>query len=73
MRVPRLMAPSKKVTVPVGVPVAGASDATVAVRKMFCPEEDGLNEAARLVEEEPLFTVCPRGVLLLTSKSLSPL
>lgn len=40
--VPRVLAPSLKVTVPVAVPDPGATAATVAVNVNDCPELDGL-------------------------------
>jgi hypothetical protein len=40
--VPRVVVPSRKVTVPVGVPVAGATAVTVAVKVTDWPSEDGL-------------------------------
>ena len=70
---PRLVAPSKKVTVPFGVPVAGATAVTVAVSVMLCPDTDGLAEDPKLVDDEPWFTVCVRLALVLALKLPSPL
>ena len=42
---PRLVLPSKKVTVPVGVPAVGADGLTVAVSVMAWPKIPGLGEA----------------------------
>ena len=39
----------KKVTVPVGTPVAGKAAPTVAVRFTGCPKTDGFTEVARLM------------------------
>jgi hypothetical protein len=39
--VPRVVVPSRKVTVPVGVPVAGATAVTVAVKVTDWPSDDG--------------------------------
>ena len=39
--VPKVVAPSLKVTVPVGVPVPGATGLTVAVKLTDCPKTDG--------------------------------
>ena len=47
--VPMLVAPSKKVTVPVGTPVAGATGATVAVKVVDCPDVVGLIDEASVV------------------------
>src|SRR5205807_2643912 len=66
---PRLVAPSKKVTVPVGVPAAGATAVTAAVTVMLCPDTDGLAEEAKLVDDEAWFTVCVRLALLLGLQS----
>src|SRR2546425_10613937 len=42
--VPRVLEPSLKVTVPVGVPAAGLFAVTVAVKVTACPDSDGLAE-----------------------------
>src|SRR5437588_724679 len=54
---PRLVAPSKKVTVPVGIPAAGATATTVAVKVMACPDTDGLTDVTNAVAVDPAFTV----------------
>ena len=54
---PKLVAPSKKVTVPLGVPAAGATATTVAVRVMACPDSDGLTDVMNAVAVDPAFTV----------------
>jgi hypothetical protein len=52
---PRVVVPSRKVTVPVGVPVAGATAATVAVKVTDWPSEDGFK-----LEESPTVALpCP--------------
>ena len=70
---PRLVAPSKKVTVAVGVPAAGATAVTAAVSVMLCPDTDGLAEDTKLVDDEAWFTVCVNVALLLGLKLPSPL
>ena len=42
--VPRVLEPSLKVTVPVGVPAPGLFAVTVAVKVTDCPDTDGLAE-----------------------------
>ena len=42
--VPRVLGPSLKVTVPVGVPPPGLFTVTVAVKVTDCPDTDGLAE-----------------------------
>src|SRR6516164_6764232 len=42
--VPSVVAPSKKVTVPVGVPDPGATALTVAVNVTDCPRADGFTD-----------------------------
>src|SRR5437870_8375687 len=44
MPVPRVLEPSLKVTVPVGVPAPGLFAATVAVKVTGCPNTDGWTE-----------------------------
>ena len=51
VRVPRFVAPSKKLTLPPGVP---ASDVTVAVMVTFCPNVLGFGDVPRLVVVTPL-------------------
>ena len=70
---PRFVAPSKKVTRPPGVPLAGATAVTVAVSVMLCPDTDGLAEDTKLVDDEAWFTVCVSVALLLELKLASPL
>ena len=54
---PRFVAPSKKVTLAVGVPAAGATAVTVAVSVMFWPDTEGLAEEAKEIVVEPALTV----------------
>src|SRR5712691_238329 len=69
--VPRMVVPSLKVTVPVGVPVVAG--VTVAVKVTDCPETDGFAEEAPCVEMPPLLTVCARGADMRVLKLLYPL
>ena len=56
--VPSVVAPSLKVTVPVGVPVEeGELSVTVAVNVTEAPEQDGLADEATDVDVPALFTV----------------
>src|SRR6266581_9487803 len=48
--VPRVLEPSLKVTVPVGVPAPGLFAVTVAVKVTDCPDSDGLAEELVVVE-----------------------
>ena len=57
--VPRVVEPSLKVTVPVGVPEPGAVALTVAVKVTDCPYVDGLVELVRAVVVAAWLTVCP--------------
>ena len=56
--VPSVVLPSLNVTVPVGVPLAGATAAIVAVNVTDCPKTEGLAEEVTAVLELPLFTTC---------------
>jgi hypothetical protein len=47
--VPSVVAPSKNVTVPVGVPVAGGLTVTVAVKVTDWPNTDGFVDEASVV------------------------
>ena len=55
--VPNTVAPFLNVTVPVGVPLPGATAATVAVNVTDWPNTDGLCEEITTVELPALFTV----------------
>ena len=49
VQVPIVVVPSRNVTVPVGVPVAGGTGATVAVNVTDWPKTDGLGDDVRVV------------------------
>ena len=55
--VPRVLEPSLKVTVPVGVPAPGLFAVTVAVKVTDCPDTDGLAEELTSVVVLAFFTV----------------
>src|SRR5216117_2583887 len=55
--VPRVLEPSLKVTVPVGVPAPGLLAVTVAVKVTDCPDTDGLAEELTSVVVLAFFTV----------------
>ena len=57
---PNTVAPFLNVTVPVGVPLPGATAATVAVNVTDCPNKDGLCDEITVVELAALFTVSVR-------------
>ena len=67
------VAPSLKMTLPVGVPVPGAGTVTVAVNVTDCPEHDGLAEEPRAVVVLALLIVCVKLVEVLVLKLPSPL
>ena len=54
---PNTVAPFLNVTVPVGVPLPGATAATVAVNVTGWANTDGLCEEITVVELDALFTV----------------
>jgi hypothetical protein len=56
-QLPMLVAPSRKLTVPAGVPAPGAFTVTVAVNVTDCPNTDGLTDDARVVAVLALLTV----------------
>lgn len=58
--VARVVEPSRKATVPVGVPVA---EVTVAVKVTALPKTEGFREEVKAVAEEAAVTVCGRVVL----------
>ena len=70
--VPRLVAPSKNVTVPDGLPAPGAIAATVAVKVTDCPNTDGFGAEVRLVVVPVLLTTWVGSVPLLPLKLPSP-
>ncbi len=53
--VPRVVAPSLKVTVPEGVPLPGGTAATVAVKVTASPEAEGLSLEVRVTV---VFVLC---------------
>lgn len=55
---PIAMPPSRNVTVPVGVPVPGATGAAVAVKVTDCPEMEGFTEEVTVVAVPALLTTC---------------
>ena len=72
LAVPSVAAPSRKVTVPVGVPVPGATALTVAVKVTDCPNTDGFTDEVTVVELLALFTVCGMAAEVLELKLASP-
>src|SRR6266516_4415702 len=70
--VPSVVAPSRKVTVPLGLPAPGATGATVAVKVTLCPKTDGLADEATVVVVLALLTVCVKTALVLVLKLVSP-
>jgi hypothetical protein len=70
--VPRVVAPSRNVTVPVGVPEAGATAVTVAVNVTACPGDDGFSDELTVVELDARFTVCVSAADVLELKFASP-
>ena len=69
------MPSSLKMTVPVGVPAAGAAAATVTVKVTDWPKTDGCADEPRLTVEFAMFTTWLNGlaVLSLAVKFVSPL
>ena len=72
LAVPNVAAPSRNVTVPVGVPVAGATALTVAVKVTAWPKRDGFVDEVTVVELLALFTVCVMAEEVLLLKFVSP-
>jgi hypothetical protein len=70
--VPITVAPSRKLTVPVGVPAPGLTAATVAVSVTDCPKTDGLVLEMRLVVVLALLTTWLTAALVLVRKLVSP-
>ena len=70
---PRVVEPSKKVTDPVGVPVPGATAATLAVKLMDWPYTEGLTVTTRLVVVLSLLTAWVKLGAVLAVKFPSPL
>ena len=73
-RVPvsRVLRPSLKVTVPVGVPPPGLFAVTVAVKVTDCPDTDGLAEELIDVVVPAFFTIWLNGLEVLPVKVASP-
>lgn len=71
--VPSVVAPSMKISVPVGVPVAGASTLTVPVKVTDCPHTDGFTVAETAALMEPLLRVWVKTGEVLPVKKPSPL
>ena len=69
---PRLVSPSLKVTVPVGVPVPGAEALIVAVTTTDWPKTDGSTDELTEVVVLAWFTVCVLAPDVLPVKLLSP-
>ena len=67
--VPRVVAPSLKVTLPVGVP---PGPVTVAVKVTTSPNVLGFGDDDNVVEVNPVFTVWFRAEEVLPKKLLSP-
>jgi len=67
--VPRVVEPSLKVTVPMGVP---PPDVTVAVKVTAAPSVDGFREEANAVELVACFTVCVSTDEVLVAKFVVP-
>jgi hypothetical protein len=66
------VAPSKKSTLPVGVPTAGAVTETVAVNVTDCPMLEGFGTPTTTAVESPLLTVCENGAEVEPLKSVDP-
>jgi hypothetical protein len=71
-QLPITVAPSRKLTVPVGLPAPGAVIVTVAVKVTLCPNTDGLAEEATLVVVFALLTTWLTAALVLVLKLPSP-
>src|SRR5579884_359417 len=67
-----VVAPSLKLTVPVGVPEPGTETLTVAVKVTDWPTTEGLADELRLVDVPAWFTVWVRVALVLVVKLVSP-
>jgi hypothetical protein len=72
LAVPRVEAPSRKVTVPVGVPAPGETALTVAVKVTDWPNTVGFTELVTVVELFDLLTVWVTAAEVLPAKLLSP-
>lgn len=65
---PKVVAPSLKVTVPVGVPDPGATALTVAVKVTDWPKTEGFADDATAVVVLSVFTICVRMEEVLVEK-----
>ena len=72
LAVPSVAAPSRKVTVPVGVPAPGVTALTVAVKVTDWPNTDGFTDEVTVVELLALLTVCVMAAEVLPAKFVSP-
>ena len=72
LAVPNVAAPSRNVTVPVGVPAPGATALTVAVKVTAWPEADGFTDEVTVVELLALLTVWVIAAEVLELKLASP-
>ena len=72
LAVPSVAAPSRKVTVPVGVPDPGATALTVAVNVTDCPNTDGFTDEVTVVELLAWLTVWVMAAEVLPLKFVSP-
>jgi hypothetical protein len=70
LAVPSVVAESRKVTVPVAVPVN--CGVTVAVNVTVCPKIEALSELVTLLELVALLTVCVIAADVLPVKLVSP-
>jgi hypothetical protein len=70
--VPRVETPSRNVTVPVGVPVAGGTGLTVAVNVTPWPNTDGSSELDTVVVVAGSVTVCVIAAEVFELKLVSP-
>jgi len=72
VQLPITVAPSRKFTVPAGLPAPGAVTVTVAVNVTDWPKTDGFTEDARVVLVFALFTTWLTIALVLVLKLPSP-
>jgi len=70
--VPRGVVPSRKVTVPVGVPVAGVTGETVAVNVTGSPRREGFREELRATDAPWSWTTWMRVVEVAAINAGSP-
>ena len=69
---PMTVVPSRKLTVPAGVPAPGLTTAIVAVKVVDCPKTDGLTDEVRLVVVLALLTTWDTAELVLPLKFVLP-